>query len=110
MTITVKFWYGTDLRCHEVVEKCQSEVEALVIALHRRKFRDNVWIDPTDFNFKVTMERERKPYIPEKEDNNQLTEMLELWMDSTLVGVPEADRDAAKPLFDALNLNVDDYI
>jgi len=36
--------------------------------------------------------------------------MLQNWMDQKHMAVQEVDRAAAKPLFDALGLNVDDYI
>jgi len=36
--------------------------------------------------------------------------MLKNWMDQKHMFIPEVDRSAAKPLFDAVGLNVDDYI
>ena len=42
-------------------------------------------------------------------DVAKLAGLLKDWMDNSR-GVSERERDVAKPLFDALNLNVDDYI
>jgi len=43
-------------------------------------------------------------------DLSKLTKLMEDWMNNTVHGVSESDRDAAMPLFDALNLNIDDYV
>ena len=42
-------------------------------------------------------------------DIARLAGLMKNWMDNSL-GVAERDRAVAKPLFDALNLDVDDYI
>ena len=51
-----------------------------------------------------------KPTSPKHADIVRLAELLESWMNNIRHSVPECERDAAKPLFDALNLNVDDYV
>lgn len=49
-------------------------------------------------------------FTPDRPSISTVSMMLQNWMDQKHMVVQEVDRSAAKPLFDAVGLNVDDYI